>query len=157
MPRFQIRDFDIQILFFLASILSRNAAISAFLLLILLTRTIVWPIVAPLMPSARLAELESALKATYPLLEMQDNISHPTYNSRIRLKGFEREVLRLFKMRLNIQRRLILGGYSWKEYFCDMWSIWRGAQACRERVDVFRVELEARVLHSRVAYLTLSS
>ncbi|PBK63532.1 hypothetical protein ARMSODRAFT_979925 [Armillaria solidipes] len=59
---------------------------------------------------------------------------------------FEREVLALFRMRLNVQRRLILGGYSWKEYFREMWSIWHGAQACRKRFDIFRVELEIAIV-----------
>ncbi|KAK0447600.1 hypothetical protein EV421DRAFT_1733471 [Armillaria borealis] len=119
--------------------LYQNPVISVFLLLTLMFHTLVWPLLAPMMPTACLLELESALKATYPLLEMQ---SHLSYNSHMLLNGFEREVLALFRMRLNVQRRLILGGYSWKEYFREMWSIWHGAQACRKRFDIFRVELE---------------
>lgn len=84
MTRFKFEDFDIQILLFLASIISQNPVISVFLLLTLVFRTLVWPLLAPMMPTARLLELESALKATYPLLEMQSQLS---YNSHIRLNG----------------------------------------------------------------------
>ncbi|KAK0230084.1 hypothetical protein IW262DRAFT_1452986 [Armillaria fumosa] len=143
MTRFKFKDFDIQVLLFLASILSQNPAISAFLLLTLVFRTLVWPLLAPMMPTARLLELESAVKATYPLVKMQRQLS---YNPHVRLNGFEREVLALFRMHLNVQQRSILGGYSWKEYCREIWSIWHGAKACRKRVDIFRVELEIAIV-----------
>ncbi|KAK0443997.1 uncharacterized protein EV420DRAFT_1019246 [Desarmillaria tabescens] len=143
MARFRLEDFDVQTLLFLASTLNQNPVVSVFLLLTLVFRILVWPLLAPLMPTARLVELESVLKTIYPLFEMQSPLSN---NSRIHINEFELEVLALLRVRLNVQRRLILGGYSWKEYFLDMWNIWRGAQACRKRIDAFRIELEIGIV-----------